>query len=609
MPAGIRNLAGWWLLLPAAVIEFYARRYEFAGLGLPAAVLVIACFAVLLAPQGRGAFCVGLLSLTGLVLAVFHPLHLVHLALVLLLLCAGLLAAWVSRILMAVLLASFGFLLIVYYAVLIIGRETWNQVVSRDLVLVYLRQAPDLVEALPIPQWLPYAAAAALFLGLLAAFAAVSRRIAGEVQALGRKMAVVSVLPAVLAAGLWGDTRDPLLTTLFVKQDAPGSHDMPFNLDERILARDRAVAASYPPRAGTSRKTLVLITVDGLRADQMGVYGHARDNTPFLSGLHKEGRLTRFDNVFAACTASLCGLLAIHNARFWHELGTVNFGLADALKRLGYHNQFLLSGDHANYYGLRRYYGHNIDDYRDASMAEGYVNDDSHVVGWLQRIAPANGVPRFVHVHLMSVHILGKRLPEYRRWYDPANPAYADKYHDGILQADALIAKVFAALRERGLLDDAVVAVTSDHGEALGGEERQFGHGGPPIDAVVRVPLLIFDSERFAYDKRPLASVTDVAPTLLDRIGAPIPEHWTGVSLARAGTRKYTLVQAQDRYAVIGSFGPDLYKYHYRVSDKAGELVRLGPGGSESKPLPPEAHAAVLQDLRGELLARIRQSP
>ena len=206
------------------------------------------------------------------------------------------------------------------------------------------------------------------------------------------------------------------------------------------------------------------------------------------------------------------------------------------------------------------------------------------------------------------VHILGKRLPEYRRWYDPANPAYADKYHDGILQADALIAKIFAALRERGLLEDAVVAVTSDHGEALG-EERQLGHGGPPIDAVVRVPLLIFDSEGFPYDKRPLASVTDLAPTLLDRIGAPIPEHWTGVSLARAGTRKYTLMQAQDRYAVIGSFGPELYKYHYRVSDRAGELVRLGPGGSESKPLPPEAHAAVLQDLRAELFARIKQSP
>ena len=608
MPDGIRILTGLWLLVPAAVIEFYARRYEFAGLGFAAALLVAASFAVLLAPRARGALCAGLVCLTALVLAIFHPLQFVHLALALLPLCAALLAAWVSRLLMAFLLALFGFLLIVYYAVLIVGRETWNQVVSRDLVLVYLRQVPDLVEALPIPQWLPYTAVAVLFLGLLAAFLPVSRLIASEVKALGRKVAVVSVLPAVLAAGYWGDTPDPLLTTLFVRQDAPGSHDMPFNLDERILARDRAIAASYAPQAGTSRKTLVLITVDGLRADQMGVYGHARDNTPFLSGLQKEGRLTRFDNVFAACTTSLCGLLAIHNARFWHELGTVNFSLADALKRAGYHNQFLLSGDHANYYGLRRYYGHNIDDYRDASMAEGYVNDDSHVVRWLERIAPANGVPRFVHVHLMSVHILGKRLPEYRRWYDPANPAYADKYHDGILQADALIAKIFAALRERGLLEDAVVAVTSDHGEALG-EERQLGHGGPPIDAVVRVPLLIFDSEGFPYDKRPLASVTDLAPTLLDRIGAPIPEHWTGVSLARAGTRKYTLMQAQDRYAVIGSFGPELYKYHYRVSDRAGELVRLGPGGAESKPLPPEAHAAVLQDLRAELFARIKQSP
>jgi glucan phosphoethanolaminetransferase (alkaline phosphatase superfamily) len=627
----LRMLVGGWLLLPAAVIEFYARRYEYAGLAPLPAALAAACFLMLLAPrraldalpvpaQARRTLCVALVCGTALVLAIYHPFQLVHLLLALLLLCGALLGAWLSPAALALLLAALNFLLILYYGILIVGRETWNQIVSRELLVAYARQLPELIAALPIAPWLPYAAAGALLLALLAAYAACARRIAGEVRRFGslartRLAALAAVLAGALLAGqsvylaaAQGATPDPLLTTLFVTQDRPGLRSMPFDVDPRRAALDRQVAASYAPPPGVARKTLVLITVDSLRADQMNVYGHPRENTPFLNRMLREGRLQRFDNAFAACTESLCGLLAIHNARFWHELGTVNFGLADALKRLGYHNQFLLSGDHANYYGLRSFYGHNIDDYRDASMAEGYVNDDSHVLRWLERIAPADGTPRFLHVHLMSVHMLGKRLAQYRRWHTHGSGAFFDKYHDGILQTDALIEKIFAALQARRLLEDAIVVVTADHGELLGGG-GQWGHGGAPLDGAVRVPLLIFDTAGFAYPPRPLASVTDIAPTLLDRIGAPIPAHWSGVSLARPALRKYTVMQAPDRFAVIGSFDAELYKYHYRASDRVEQLVRLGPAGAESAPLPQHAHAEVLRALRAELRARVGALP
>jgi membrane-anchored protein YejM (alkaline phosphatase superfamily) len=410
-------------------------------------------------------------------------------------------------------------------------------------------------------------------------------------------------------AAAYGATPDPLITTFFVKQDRPGTVNMPFISDPALDAVDRQIAASYAGPAKPARKTLVLITVDALRADQMNVYGHARGNTPFLSRLHREGKLARFENAFAVCTESLCGLLAIHASRYWHQLGTRNFGLADVLKRLGYRNHFLLGGDHANFYGLRSLYGVNIDEFLDGSSASGYMNDDSEILPWLMRLDSVDAVPRFIYIHLMSVHMLGKRLPEYRVWFKTAAGAsgdrdccgdYANKYHDGILQADAMIEGIFGILQSKGLLDDAVVAITADHGEMLG-ELGQIAHGGLPVDPVVRVPLLVYDTERITYPSRSLSSVIDIAPTLLDRIGAPIPAHWAGMSLARPSVRRFVMMQSRDSYAVIGQFGDQFFKYYYHRGGRAEQLMTLSYGGAESEVSPPDAHPDVLRDLRREL--------
>lgn len=658
-PRTLMVLTGYWCFMSGAVIEFYARRYEYAGTTLfPDAVLAILALGVLFIPDGvrtrlpvphrtARAVGVGLVAGTALLLAIRHPLQLIHVLLALSLLGVALLGAllvliapiprWLARLVTTLLLSTLNYLLLMYYLILIAGREIWNQVVSRELLWTYLWQSPDLVTAVPIDPWLPYAIVVAVYLVLVGAYWAASARIADGLVGFGKQIAancasggranrlrleaIVLVMASVLLAGEWlyraaafGPIPDPLVTTLFVEQDRPGSRHMTLTPDPVLQARDREIAASYAGAVSVARKTLVIITVDALRADQMNVYGHERDNTPFLSRMYREGKLTRFENAFSACTESFCGLLTIHASRFWHQLGTRNFSLADVLKRLGYRNQFVLGGDHANFYGLRSFYGQSIDDYRDGSSGAGYINDDLQVVDWVAQIAPADGVPRFLYIHLMSTHILGMRSPKYRRWYRTVAGAdgagnwrtvvdYVNSYHDGILQADALIEQIFGSLQTKGLLDDAIVAITADHGQMLG--ERGYGHGGPPVDPNVRVPLLIFDTDSFAYPARPLTSVIDIAPTLLDRIDAPIPAHWTGQSLARAKTRRFTFIQAGDRYAVIGRLGQELYKYHYDHSTGAEQLFNSSRDWVEREALPLDAHESVLKELRAELDAQI----
>jgi arylsulfatase A-like enzyme len=64
------------------------------------------------------------------------------------------------------------------------------------------------------------------------------------------------------------------------------------------------------------------------------------------------------------------------------------------------------------------------------------------------------------------------------------------QYDGGIAHADHQIARVFASLRERGVFDDTLVIVLSDHGESFG-EHGIFLHGYSNYDVETRVPLVV----------------------------------------------------------------------------------------------------------------------
>ena len=515
------------------------------------------------------------------------------------------LPAMVRRGLIVAVLAGAHFLLLVCYALFFIGWETWNEAISISLVATYLPQLPDLLHALPISTPLAASLVAIPLVVIVIQYALASRRILqalelAAVSLVGRyrswtpawRASVLAsaflIVPAMLMQAAWsGRNRAAALHEPFFQAFVePGRQVGAETLDAGNTARsltEREIAASYLVPGNFRKKNLVVIAVDALRADQMSVYGFSRITTPFLGELHRQGRLTRIDQTFAACTESFCGLLAILTSKYWHQAASNNFGLHDVLKRLGYHVTFLVSGDHTHFYGLRSAYGPSIDDYRDGSMVAGYMNDDNNVLDWLAQLRPAAGVPQFMYMHLVSVHPLGTRHPPYRRWepsevgirnlrFEDLVPPYINNYHNGVLQADALIKRVFGLLRDKGLLDDAIVVITADHGELLG-EYGRVGHSGlAPVGPVVRVPLLIYDSDGIRYPARPMASVVDIAPTLLHRIGAPIPPNWAGEALDSIPKREFVYLQGGGARSAITQIGEELWKY---VLEDAGGSERL----------------------------------
>ncbi len=157
----------------------------------------------------------------------------------------------------------------------------------------------------------------------------------------------------------------------------------------------------------------------------------------------------------------------------------------------------------------------------------------------------------------MSSHLTGEKLPEHRL-YEPELPmleaaarsrgaagrntlspdeqaAAINSCDNGLRQADDMIRRIFGSLRAKGYLDDAIVVISSDHGEALG-EHGIYAHGSYLYPEFLRIPLFIYDAKR-TYPPIAFASQTDIAATVVaPRLGCRSLLPGTGATCT-AGSR------------------------------------------------------------------------
>jgi hypothetical protein len=347
---------------------------------------------------------------------------------------------------------------------------------------------------------------------------------------------------------------------------------------EAMARRDAAIRAAYPASiAGAHRKNVVLIIVDSLRADRMQVYGYSRKTTPFLAEMVDSGRMSQVRDAFSTCSESFCGITSTLASREFQDISAETFNLQDVLRDEGYQTRFLLSGNHRAWNGLPRFYHATADTLFDGSQTRCYTMDDDRLVlEGLEHVPPFSpDRPTFFYIHLMSTHYLGVQFAEshvFTRPDDRVSPGLEpykileklnnpDRYDDKVLQADGMIRRLFDALGEKHYLDDAVLVVTGDHGEGLG--ERHWAHGWHLYNEDIRVPLLIYDAPAAAYPDLTFGVQLDIAPTILDRLGLPIPASWEGESLLHPSTQRFTRHQTYfipNRFAVLHRDGGSLLK-------------------------------------------------
>jgi arylsulfatase A-like enzyme len=209
---------------------------------------------------------------------------------------------------------------------------------------------------------------------------------------------------------------------------------------------------------------------------------------------------------------------------------------------------------------------------------------NAEFLGWLDR---QKGRPWFAFLNYFDAH--GPYLPPapydtmyfkrpapvaekyfetmYRAYGSPPVPleelvVSMDAYDGGITYLDAQVDSLLLDLGKRGLLDNTIVVVTSDHGE-LFGEHGVISHGNSLYLPVLHVPLLLMAPGRVPGGVRvpSLASLRDLPVTLLDLAGVPnpgLPGHSLSQAWSVAGASGIadTLFAAVDFNRLLPRFPP-----------------------------------------------------
>lgn len=297
-----------------------------------------------------------------------------------------------------------------------------------------------------------------------------------------------------------------------------------------------------PPSRNAARPNVILISVDTLRADRLGLYGYNGGTSPKLDarfsrdGIVVDKAYSQASNTLRGHTAMLTGLnptIAIHKDPAPAMLRGFPT-LADHLRRHGYQTAAFTEDAYVSVaYGMAQ--GFDIfREQKSPTVASGEIERTfQSALGW---VGTHTRQPIFLFVHTYEVHTPYDPPQTYRREAAPADaaPATADSllYDGEIAYMDAQLDKFLNELDRLGVLDHALVVVTADHGEEFGEHGGRY-HGAHLYDEIVHVPMLILAPGLLpAGVRRPgPAALVDLLPTVLDVVGAPIPEYLTGVSL------------------------------------------------------------------------------
>lgn len=394
-----------------------------------------------------------------------------------------------------------------------------------------------------------------------------------------RHVAVRWLVPVLVAAALLVQVPRRLIWT----------HDSSFVIAPSGLTAGggRPETAAMPAGALPAARPLVVVVVDALRRDRMGVYRPALANTPFLSGLAADGKLRVYDPAFATCTFSYCGIMSVLASRSWDDFGRRPATIIDALGRHDYRSYLMMAGGNVRYANIVTNFGGPITSLYDDKRIFGGVADDRHVIARLRATRFDDPRHSFLYLHLMSAHVGSTLLPTFvaaARNDDPHHP-YALTYDARVRQSDAMLREIVAALRARGL-GDALVVITADHGERLGEGSALF-HGGPPDPAAIAVPLLIYDPRGVAsWPTRPIVSQIDIAPTLLAAVGGtPLPG-WRGTPLQQPSAPRAVPLGTFETAGVVGIVAGRPVEYRCDRQSGRERITLLDDRGGGAEILP-----------------------
>jgi len=411
-----------------------------------------------------------------------------------------------------------------------------------------------------------------------------------------------------------------------------------------MTARARAIAAlagvavaaglwwaldSGPP----GRPNIVLVVWDTCRADRLSAYGYGKRTTPWLEEFARDAVL--YQEAFSPSPwtppahASLFTGLLPRNHGLQHGRGDrIPKGiplLAETLRASGYETVGFTSNAYiSGITGLNAGMDRFVSLHSDASGIGTAEQVEEAVEAWLlerrNRPSEQNRRPLFVFFNLMDAHLPRRPFPEDLQAIlgsaaVPAGVARALRidqreavahllkvreldaetlagmgpvYDAAVRHLDRKTRDLFERMREDGILEDAVIAVTGDHGEHLG-EHGNLSHQMSLHDPVLRIPMVVRWPGRLEGGRIERAQVRlqDLHPTLLEAAGlapppgtakdaVPLTESPLKPRLHRASFARPIPFLPEARKEYAGA--PESVFHRFQISIRAVQEPTLGAG-------------------------------
>jgi arylsulfatase len=352
-----------------------------------------------------------------------------------------------------------------------------------------------------------------------------------------------------------------LLVAVLGAAGCPGAGSRP----EKPPATARAVQAG-------NRLNVLLVTIDTLRADHLGVYGYRRATSPRIDALARRGVL--FEQAYSYWPKTRGSFVALMTGRLAAQSGygkshplLIDFNptLASVLQQAGYDTAAVVDNPNvASSLGYAKGFARYRETWEEPALASEIdraraITKDA--VAYLGAAAPER--PFLLWLHYVNPHapyeppapfdtafldaeaargptlqpVAGFHGGVPRQWAKGARSLgyYVAQYDGEIAAVDAEVGQVIEALDRSAVRDRTLVMLASDHGESLGEHDYFFDHGENLFDPSLRVPLLIAGPGMAAGRRSvELASTLDVVPTLLDALKVSYPPDLAGVSLLGA---------------------------------------------------------------------------
>lgn len=308
-----------------------------------------------------------------------------------------------------------------------------------------------------------------------------------------------------------------------------------------------------------SPRNIILISLDTLRADHLGIYGYHHNTSPYIDAFAKESIV--FEQAVVQAPTTLPSHMSIMTSLYpsfhgvWEKsypLADEHVTLAELLREGGYRTAAFVDGS-----WMRAVFGFNQGfDIYDGKRIVGIARILPKVKRWLDK---HKSKPFFLFIHCYDIHSPYAPPPPYNSIFhdfsytghlNPSNKTllaaaknelkvndedlrhFIALYDGGIRYTDEKIGEFLSYLRDSGLVDQSLIIITSDHGEEFK-EHGSFLHYQLYYRPNLHVPLImrIPNYPKKEIRIKELVQSIDLLPTILDIAALPPLQKAQGRSL------------------------------------------------------------------------------